>query len=448
MIAVLTGPPDQGERQDESRDDAFPIDNAVFEGLPSTRQETPLKYSNDEMKHLLEGCNHMLEKTDAMTKQRNANNIVLAVSTESTSSIRSNVPSQLWKVNFEGRSLDSTSYDNNSGDSKYLDESDLSYNYAKVEKPSFRKKLQRRVFNGSLISIDDGEQYHHPTTPKSDIDILNKNDIGSKIAPSPKSFDSCLLPTQLYLSAAQATMSSSFETAQSHVYTNRAKPAPPKLMISTELVSLSSDMAETNYYEHGADDMIATKEQPMHVKHNMADGSVIGMSESNAESLPSALFNGTRTEYTTENSFSSVMSSKSDACESTLTPACDVIPKTEKIMHENEHNQNLISRSASEFDDDTEFKRMESVTHTYQRYDSDMTRKDSTFSAIPLSGIGVDLKNNYNRDNQGVLTPREAENASCSVSFFMKDLIDAISPQKITPKKNTPKKSPLDFVVS
>lgn len=104
-----------------------------------------------------------------------------------------------------------------------------------------------------------------------------------------------------------------------------------------------------------------------------------------------------------------------------------------------------ISNSNSESDDDS-VRRMESVTHTFQRKDGVAANRNSKVSAVPLSGIGVDVRSDYNDDEEQcgrVRTPREAANASCSFSSFISEMLGVTPPRD----GNSPKMSPFDMIV-
>ena len=101
-----------------------------------------------------------------------------------------------------------------------------------------------------------------------------------------------------------------------------------------------------------------------------------------------------------------------------------------------------LVKSASESDDDS-VKRMKCVTHNFQRNDDiNNGRRKSKFSPAQLSGIGVDVRNDYNTDEQyRATTPREAASASCSISSVIGEILG------ITPPKDG-KLSPFNIVVS
>ena len=107
-----------------------------------------------------------------------------------------------------------------------------------------------------------------------------------------------------------------------------------------------------------------------------------------------------------------------------------------------------LVKSASESDDDSDddsVKRMESVTHTFQKTRS-VTSRNSKVSAIPLSGIGVEIgMSDYNKDDDQdhrVNTPR---NVSCSLTSFIEDII-GFSPTNDC--GDTSRRSPFDVIVS
>mmetsp|Transcript_1633 Transcript_1633/g.4117 ORF Transcript_1633/g.4117 Transcript_1633/m.4117 type:complete len:425 (+) Transcript_1633:291-1565(+) len=112
-------------------------------------------------------------------------------------------------------------------------------------------------------------------------------------------------------------------------------------------------------------------------------------------------------------------------------------------LRRNDLRKVAIAESTSESDDDSELKRMESVTHTYQRKDGDGTGRNSK-SFHPLSGIGVDVKYNIDeQQRQHIHTPREATNASCSFSSFLGDLLGVTHPKE---DGATPRRSPFNIV--
>lgn len=81
----------------------------------------------------------------------------------------------------------------------------------------------------------------------------------------------------------------------------------------------------------------------------------------------------------------------------------------------------ILVKTLSGSYDESEFKQMTSITNTYQKYDSTTSnvKPGSKVSAIPMSGIGVDLRNSYVCDSQPVLTPREASSTSCSIASLV-----------------------------
>ncbi len=78
-------------------------------------------------------------------------------------------------------------------------------------------------------------------------------------------------------------------------------------------------------------------------------------------------------------------------------------------------------------DDDSELKRMESITHSFQRTSS-MTSRNRKISAPPLSGIGVEICRSASYQQDHIPTPREAANASCSLSSIMGELLGVEQP--------------------
>ena len=106
-----------------------------------------------------------------------------------------------------------------------------------------------------------------------------------------------------------------------------------------------------------------------------------------------------------------------------------------------------LVKSASESDDDSDddsVKRMETVTHTFQRTQS-VTSRNSKVSAVPLSGIGVEVgMSDYKDDDQHhrLNTPRVL---SCSITSFIDDII-GFSPTDEC--GDTSRRSPFDVIVS
>lgn len=89
--------------------------------------------------------------------------------------------------------------------------------------------------------------------------------------------------------------------------------------------------------------------------------------------------------------------------------------------------------------DESEFKQMANITHSYQKHSDTKVKPNSKVSAIPMSGIGVDLSNDYN-DGPKILTPRETGGGACTMSSFVSNLFGKSSVKK--------KGSILDLVVS
>ncbi|KAL3804499.1 hypothetical protein HJC23_002538 [Cyclotella cryptica] len=94
-----------------------------------------------------------------------------------------------------------------------------------------------------------------------------------------------------------------------------------------------------------------------------------------------------------------------------------------------------LSKTLSGSYDESEFKQMANITNTYQKFDSGTknVKPGSKVSAIPMSGIGVDLRNNYVCDSQRVLTPREASNTSCSIASLVDTFFGKGSSKKESP---------------
>ncbi|KAL3806428.1 hypothetical protein ACHAXA_009626 [Cyclostephanos tholiformis] len=124
--------------------------------------------------------------------------------------------------------------------------------------------------------------------------------------------------------------------------------------------------------------------------------------------------------------------------------------KQEKLRHYHQKNDMRtvsLVRSASESDnesDDDSVKRMESVTHTFQRNLS-VTNRNSKVSAIPLSGIGVDVSvSDYNKDGEyhrSVNTPRDT---SCSLTSFIGEIVGLTTPTNKSGDTKT--RSPFDVI--
>lgn len=87
--------------------------------------------------------------------------------------------------------------------------------------------------------------------------------------------------------------------------------------------------------------------------------------------------------------------------------------------------------------DESEFKKMANITHSYQKF-RDTKVKSSRVSAIPMSGIGIDLNNGFD-DSSKVLTPRESS-SSCVLASFVSNFF--------TKGKAGSKKNALDIIVS
>jgi hypothetical protein len=108
----------------------------------------------------------------------------------------------------------------------------------------------------------------------------------------------------------------------------------------------------------------------------------------------------------------------------------------EKVTHQSdeEHSATRSKQSNGSYDE-SEFNQMTNITHSYQKH-SDVNTKSAKMSAIPMSGIGVDLSKDYS-DGPTVLTPREA--GPCTLSSFVEGLFGIGSGKK--------KGSALEFVV-
>ena len=112
------------------------------------------------------------------------------------------------------------------------------------------------------------------------------------------------------------------------------------------------------------------------------------------------------------------------------------------------HQVPNICRSASESDDDDdhELKRMENMTLTFQRStsvselgDSSKTKSkknlwENKFSPVTMSKIGVDVSpvrsSDSREERRRVHTPREAAYASCSISSFLGEILESVTPPK------------------
>lgn len=351
--------------------------------------------------------------THQMDQKFFTHSLLQASTTESMSSAPSvdssdNCP---WRVRRDGNFLDSKSYSISKSTSDIANKKpniDSNVNHCAEENIPFETSINEVSSFCQKLQMSESDKHCGPPNE----DGATKKDFGMD-EPSVRSYAS-FVPTQLYPAAAAETLSGSFETASSQLTSTEKKA----LQVNAIIDVLSDDEENIN---HGgnADD----QENAAYPKFRTRNSQSKGIKPVRC---------GTLSSYTKD---------------STRIPFLEI----EESIKQNVSRMTL-SKSASESDDDTEFKRMETVTNTYQRHDSDMRRKDSTFSAVPLSGIGVDLKSNFNHGNESVPTPKEAANASCSVSFFVKDIFDAISPQKTTPKKKSGKKtaplSPLDYVVS
>ncbi len=356
-------------------------------------------------------CKYPIDEKYASTQS-----LLQASTTESMSSAPSvdtsdNYP---WKVRRDGNFLDSKSFSISKSSSEITTKDlkgDENVNHRAEDNSSCESSIDKdSSFDHKLQELD--------TRPSQNAIIDVHRGPSAKFGDMKKDFEvdvqsvrsyASFVPTQLYPAAAAATLSESFETASSRPTSSEKE----RLQLNEIINAFSDDEENIKQDGNSGDQEVAT-----YWKNRSKDSKSIRCGKLNLHTKGSVL-----------------------------------IPFLE-IEDSLQHNVSrmTLSKSASESDDDTEFKRMETVTHTYQRHDSDAKRKDSTFSAVPLSGIGVDLKNIYNHGDESIPTPKEAAKASCSVAFFVKDIFDAISPQNTTPKKKSTKKktllSPLDFVVS
>lgn len=88
-----------------------------------------------------------------------------------------------------------------------------------------------------------------------------------------------------------------------------------------------------------------------------------------------------------------------------------------------------IEKTISWTDDDSEIKRMESITHSFQR-SSSMTSSYQKMSAPPLSGIGVEVCRSVSFQQDHIPTPRAAANVSCSLSSIMGEILGVTQPDE------------------
>lgn len=138
---------------------------------------------------------------------------------------------------------------------------------------------------------------------------------------------------------------------------------------------------------------------------------------------------------------SSLSYSSSEDNTKVRTPYNNIPIRSPHCLRKDMRQLSLV-QSASESDDDSVFKRMESVTHNFQRNGASDLKHNKRNSAVPLSGIGVDVRNDYNTDERyRIRTPREAANASCSISSIMGEVFG------LTPPKDE-NRSPFNIVVS
>lgn len=90
--------------------------------------------------------------------------------------------------------------------------------------------------------------------------------------------------------------------------------------------------------------------------------------------------------------------------------------------------QRKIEKTICWTDDDSELKRMESITHSFQR-SSSMASRNHKISAPPLSGIGVEICRSTSYQHDHIPTPREAANVSCSLSSIVGELLGVAQPK-------------------
>ena len=98
------------------------------------------------------------------------------------------------------------------------------------------------------------------------------------------------------------------------------------------------------------------------------------------------------------------------------------LSKESSVSNESQSSQNkssnVMEQKSTLSCDETEFKRMTNLTSSYQNSSSYHKYSESKMmlkvSAVPMSGIGVDLNKDYS-DGHKVSTPREAAGASCTL---------------------------------
>lgn len=98
------------------------------------------------------------------------------------------------------------------------------------------------------------------------------------------------------------------------------------------------------------------------------------------------------------------------------------LSKESSVSNESQSSQtkssNVMEQKSTLSCDETEFKRMTNLTSSYQNSTSYQKYSESKMklkvSAVPMSGIGVDLNMDYS-DRTKVSTPREAASVSCTL---------------------------------
>ena len=84
--------------------------------------------------------------------------------------------------------------------------------------------------------------------------------------------------------------------------------------------------------------------------------------------------------------------------------------------------QRKINKTMCWTDDDSELRRMESITHSFQR-SSSLTSRNHKISAPTLPGIGVDVCRSASYQQDHIPTPREAASVSCTLSSIIGELL-------------------------
>jgi hypothetical protein len=84
--------------------------------------------------------------------------------------------------------------------------------------------------------------------------------------------------------------------------------------------------------------------------------------------------------------------------------------------------QRKIKKTMCWTEDDSELRRMESITHSFQR-SSSTTSRNHKISAPTLPGIGVDICRSASYQQDHIPTPREAASVLCTLSSIMGELL-------------------------